>query len=115
MGDNTGKRIEYGDDAYEEVYEEWEENGRPAQFDRTRSSDYGGELIRVRDRTGTPVFFRAASLPPATWDDKGKVQWKDRWPAANEDYFRTRLTIRNGGPTRNNLKVSYIPCPNELD
>jgi hypothetical protein len=104
----TGKLIDRSHPDYADIYERWQEEGQPGQFDREGA--FGGAIYEVLvTQTGEVFFFQRASLGPTTVDEEtGRVT--TGWDFANERGMRVEVwEDREGQP-----RVRYVAPPNEL-
>jgi len=105
----VSKRIESGEECYEEIYKDWVANGRTPSFDR--EGNFGGCRYRVLDITADrPDFYQVASLGPTIFHDSARVT--PGWALLNDKYSRLRFTERADG---NGWRVDMIETPNALN
>ena len=103
----TGKLIDSSHPDYADIFQRWQDEGCPGQFDRTGT--FGGAVYEVHETQGGEVyFFQRHSLGPTTIDEEGKVH--KGWEFVNERGMRIERWEGREGQS----EVRYIDAPNEL-
>ncbi len=107
MEKGAGKLIDQDHPDYADIFQRWEEEGCPGQFDR--SGIFGGAIYSaIKTRDGEVYFFQRHSLGPTTIDEEGKVT--KGWEFVNEKGMRIEQREGKEGQPQ----VRYIDAPNEL-
>jgi hypothetical protein len=114
-------RIRYGDEGYDEIWEDWVTNARPRQL--SREGGWGGALYRVYypenvawDAQTYPDFYQKSSLGPTIVDDDTGNVTQEGWHLANEkDGYRVEVTEDRDANTYGlGIKTKIKDMPDEL-
>lgn len=100
-------RIKDGDEGYDEIWEEWNRNGRSGEFDRLWSGGFA--LYRCHDLTSErPDFYKVSGTGPVEVNERGAIV-DPGYLGLNDRGDFMRVTMRDNKP----IKVDYIPPVNE--